>query len=70
MVYIVNVFCLAMYIYYMYKLYSYTVIQLSWSLKKICICKYQILVNTFICFNGNWQQNEILLNRRDGFGLL
>lgn len=25
-VYIVNVFCLAVYIYYMYKLYSYTVI--------------------------------------------
>lgn len=24
--YIVNVFCLAVYIYYMYKLYSYTVI--------------------------------------------
>lgn len=68
MVYTVNVFCLAVYIYYMYKLYSYRDPQRKYVHVNTL---YQILVNTFnICFNGNWQQNKILLKRQDGFDLL
>lgn len=58
---------MAVYIYYMYKLYSYRDPQRKYVHVNTL---YQILVNKFIRFNGNWQQNEILLNRRDGFGLL